>query len=375
MKIGTEIGTLAANILRDANAKRDFVSNTRNLVFTSATRSNGGSGIGSLVFKAGESEYQTDVTPLALRQIGERVGIPAKYVEKLSASGNRELLAVNVNHWFQTAPEKRMIRGLIHDDGRQIARAFLSDRYRPLDNADIVNAVVPKLIDAGCVIQSAEVTETRLYIQAATPRLEADIAARKAEAPGEHRVGAINDPVQAGIVISNSEVGCGALKIEPMLYRLVCRNGLIVPDAGVRKHHVGRNNVFAELDNAAEYFTDATRQLDDRAFWAKVNDVVSAVLNKDRFASLIEKFAAAKGEQIGDPVGAVEVVTKRFNLAEGEGRSVLSHLASGGDVSLFGLVNAVTRTAEDAESYDRAIELERMGWDVLELPPAVFAKN
>ncbi len=55
---------------------------------------------------------------------------------------------------------------------------------------------------------SAEITEREFYLKAITPRLQAEVK------PG--------DVVQAGVVISNSEVGHGTLKIEPLLYYLVC---------------------------------------------------------------------------------------------------------------------------------------------------------
>ena len=41
-------------------------------------------------------------------------------------------------------------------------------------------------------------------------------------------------------MISNSEVGLGAVSIQPLVYRLVCTNGMIVNDMGERRHHVGR---------------------------------------------------------------------------------------------------------------------------------------
>jgi hypothetical protein len=43
-----------------------------------------------------------------------------------------------------------------------------------------------------------------------------------------------------------------------------------------------------------------------------------------------------------------------------------------GDLSLFGLINAVTRTASDVESYDRSVELQRIGGKIIELPKSVW---
>src|SRR5262249_40687809 len=69
----------------------------------------------------------------------------------------------------------------------------------------------------------------------------------------------------------------------------------------------------------------------------------------------------------GDPVKVVELTAKRFGMTEDEGKSVLRYLIQGGDLSRFGLFNAVTRTAEDLESYDRATEFERFGGEIVEL--------
>ena len=47
--------------------------------------------------------------------------------------------------------------------------------------------------------------------------------------------------------------------------------------------------------------------------------------------------------------------------------SILPHLIRGGDISQYGLVNAVTRASQDVECYDRATQLEYVGGDILSL--------
>ena len=47
---------------------------------------------------------------------------------------------------------------------------------------------------------------------------------------------------------------------------------------------------------------------------------------------------------------------------------MLNHLIQGGDLSKFGLSNAVTRFSQDVESYDRASQLEQLGGEVIALP-------
>lgn len=348
MKIGTPINELASRILTEAKSKRDFIADTRSLTMTEDGRISVG------IEKAGEHRVFLP-TRLCQDQIAGRVGIPAKYAERMRSEAPA-LLARNVNHWFAANPEKRMLRCL--DNGNKVARAFLSDRFRPLDNYDLANSILPKLADAGCEVKSCELTERRLYIQAVTPRIA-----------GEVKKG---DEVQAGIVISNSEVGCGSVKIEPLIYRLVCLNGMILPNS-LRKYHVGRVEDGNEDGN--ELFSTETRKLSDKAFWAQVCDVVDGSLDQIKFNASVQRLRDATNKQLGNPVDVVEMTTRTLELTEGEGKSVLEHLVKGSDLSLYGLVQAVTRSAQDCESYDRAIEMERMGSTVLEMKPQDFILN
>jgi len=131
-------------------------------------------------------------------------------------------------------------------------RAFLSNRYRRLDNFDLAEAVLPILAEMGEGIRivSAELTESRMYIKVINERLELEVKK--------------GDVVQAGIALSNSEVGLGALSVEPLIYRLICTNGMIAKDYSKKRYHVGRN---ADEGEAYELFTDETLKADDRAFF------------------------------------------------------------------------------------------------------------
>jgi len=97
-----------------------------------------------------------------------------------------------------------------------------------------------------------------------------------------------------------------------------------------------------------------------------------AALDEIKFKEQVLRLKDTTKMDTGKPTEAVEVVVKRYGLSETEGESVLEHLSRGGDLSLWGLANAVTRTANDVESYDRAVELERFGGEVIELPKNVF---
>ena len=46
---------------------------------------------------------------------------------------------------------------------------------------------------------------------------------------------------------------------------------------------------------------------------------------------------------------------------------MLTQLATGGDMSRWGALNAITATAKTVESFDRQVELEELGWSLASL--------
>ena len=160
----------------------------------------------------GKESFHT--TSLFHRQLGSALAIPAKYYDLMKAE-KPGLLADNVNAWLGEKPNNYMVRAL-----GDTARAFLSERYRRRDNLEIASAVLPLFTGSGYSVESCEVTEHRMYIKIVNQRLEMEVTK--------------GDVVQAGVVISNSEVGLGAVSVQPLVYRLACTNGMIVCDMGQR---------------------------------------------------------------------------------------------------------------------------------------------
>lgn len=339
MKTGRSLSALAAELERQQSTKKDYVADTRRLKMEPVDK-------GKVILQ-GVNGGMT-LRQVAHQQLAGTLGIPKPYYDRMLAEAP-DLLSFNVNRWLEKQPAKKLIRTLDNE-----VRAILSDSYRPLDNLDLAEAVLPKLIDLQANVVSGEVTENRFYLKCVTDRIS-----------GEVKVG---DRLQAGVVISNSEVGQGSLRVEAMDYRLVCTNGMI-RETAVRKAHLGRGARGQDaIEDAREYFRTQTRQADDRAFFLKVQDATAAMFDQARFNKRIEQYKTVSERSIdADPVQVVEVVAKKYGFNDGERSSILQHLIRGGDMSQWGLANAVTRAAADVEFYDRATELESLGGDVVEL--------
>ena len=70
----------------------------------------------------------------------------------------------------------------------------------------------------------------------------------------------------------------------------------------------------------------------------------------------------------------VKLASKEFHITDSESTGVLQRLIESNDLTLYGLSNAVTRHSQDVESYDRASELESIGYSILTMPPRQWSR-
>jgi len=350
MKTGKTLQELAIEIDRQNKTKKDYVASTTemNMVVRADTETDLLAPMLAL-----EGKLPFSVNGIAHDQIGTKLGIPSKYYDRMLAE-DPQLLAENVNTWLHKTPMKRMVRTL---DGT--CRAFLSDKYRRIDNYEIAQAVLPMIADMqGATVESCEITERRMYIKVLNPRIQSEIAK--------------GDVVQSGLMISNSETGQGSVSVQPLVYRLICTNGMIAADSGQRKFHSGRA---AEADANYEIYRDETIKADDTAFIMRLQDIVRATADTIQFERIVSAMKLGTTAKItGDVPAVVELAAKTYGFLEKESQGILDHLIKGADLSLYGLANAVTRHAQDVESYDRSTELEQTAWQMLTMSRPEWTK-
>ena len=344
MKTGRPLNEVMMELNRQNQRKKDYIGSVQALrLFEDGQTFE----IGSM---SGAQQFGT--TRLFHRQVASALGIPAKYYD-IMQSQKPELLAQNVNAWLSDRENSYMIRTMDYGGGR-VARALLSDRYRRIDNMEIASAVLPLFAGSDQYeVISSEVTENRMYLKILSRRLEMEVV------PGDY--------VQAGVVISNSEVGLGSVNVQPLVYRLVCTNGMIVNDMGQRKNHVGR--AAKAVEDSFHIYSDETMEAEDKAFLLKLRDVTMAAIEEGRFAQVVGKLKESAGIPItGKVTEVVELTGKTYGFNTDEQDSILQYLIAGGDLSQYGLSNAITRASQDVESYDRATALEGIGWQVAAMP-------
>lgn len=304
-----------------------------------------------------ENQGEFDIMDRTHKQIASRTGIPARYYDRMMHGGAKghDLLIDNMRHWFNDKPERRMIRTL---DGH--ARAFLSDQYRRIDNWNIMKAVLPAIKSIpNHHFMSCNVTDEKLYIKVLFPEIEAEVK------PG--------DTVKLGLIITNSEVGNGSAAVQVFFYRDFCTNGCVFGrrDAfDFKRTHVG-GKLIEGINHTI--ISSETQKMDDEVLIRQMEEVTKAAVDRTLFNKMVAKLReATQGEQIVNPVPAVEVLAKEFNLTKDEEAAALINLCEDKDYSRYGALNAVTKIANTHESYDRASELEVLGGKILDMPNSLW---
>ena len=228
-----------------------------------------------------------------------------------------------------------------------------------MDNYDLLSEIIPVLQETELTVKCASITDKRMYLKCIFESVQAEVI------PG--RV------VASGTVISNSEVGAGALKVENFVWEYACKNGLITGKS-LAQIHVGRRQGMVENVNV-NYIQNDTREAEDKAFALKARDAVKALTDRTNFDLSLNKLRAASERKIEVPIQDVmEVTEKKFGLRKGETQGVLSEYIENahktGGNNQYSLVNAVTAVAREVgkENQDRQTELERIGNDILDMP-------
>ena len=291
-----------------------------------------------------------DTQPLRLtahKQLASKMKIPWTYYSRMMKEGNR-ILAENVNYWLRDTWEQDknyLLRYDRHGEHPAI-RAILSDRYKRIDHVEVASRLIPVLDEGGYEIKSAYVNHEIMEIKAVTPRINTDVA---------------GDVVQGGVTIRNSEVGLNAFKVSAFVYTLVCTNGMIAP---VGSETFNRIHLGGVIDaNFPSYKTN----------WDLLSDA-SAYLGNNKweegFNRTVRALRDAEFVEIRSIDGSAEYLNKvdpSVTLTQSEIDYVKFNFRDQHAPTLYGLANAITRTAQDVEAYTRSSELEKFGGTVLNL--------
>ncbi len=337
-------------------------------------------------------------TAVADEGIADKLGINLAYLRRLRAS-RPDLWDANVNGWLHgdqfagyAADDRRFLVRLFQaeGDGLGVARAFLSDSYKVIDNLDALMATLEGIRQAGTDVafDGLDLTERRLYARVVAPSVRALAPALLAGyrspfggrtyvpgggwTPEQARAAAAREgrgyapgtePVLfAGFVISNSEVGDGAWSITPRVVAEICGNGLQITADITRAIHLGSR----QEQGIVRYSAD-TMDKELALITARARDAVATFLSADYLIGKITEMERKAGVPVTHPDQTVRQVAKAAKFSDQTAEAILGHFIRGGQLTAGGVMQAVTSVAQTVDDADSAHELEACALRVLDL--------
>jgi len=267
-------------------------------------------------------------------QIAEKLEIPLKYYHKMEESAP-DLLVSNVNTWLRKNEKDVFIRGL----GDSV-RAFLSDRYRVIDHLDVLYCALNELQAHDAEIEDCYLSEIEMNIKVKSQKLK-DFVRHK------------DDLIMGGIFITNSETGHKALRVEPRMFRVKCSNGMIVEELVTREIHIGNGD-----------------EISDEIVYLSLRRSIRELFN--RFGEIVLLLRESTEAKIRNPQKVIQNVVDQYKLSEAQKANILMAFGAEPEYDQYGIANAVTQAAQKEETWEKSVELEKLGGKLVALPMEEF---
>jgi hypothetical protein len=281
-----------------------------------------------------QDDKSFSITKPCHNQIAEKLEIPLKYYHKMEESAP-ELLAENVNTWLRKNGKDVFIRGL----GDSV-RAFLSDRYRVIDHLDVLLCALNELQAHDAEIEDCYLSEIEMNIKVKSQKLK-DFVRHK------------DDLIMGGIFITNSETGHKALRVEPRMFRVKCSNGMIVEELVTREIHIGNGD-----------------EISDEIVYLSLRRSIRELFS--RFGEIVLLLRESTEAKIRNPQKVIQNVVDQYKLSEAQKVNILMAFGAEPEYDQYGIANAVTQAAQKEETWEKSVELEKLGGKLVALPMEEF---
>ena len=280
------------------------------------------------------SENRLSISEPCHNQIAEKLEIPLKYYHRMEEE-SPELLARNVNAWLERSDKNYFVRGM----GDSV-RAFLSDRYRVIDHSDVLMCALNELQAHEAEIEDCYLSEIEMNIKVKSVKLR-DFVRHK------------DDLIMGGIFLTNSETGHKALRVEPRLFRVKCSNGMIVEELVTREIHIGNGDEIA-----------------DEIIYLSLRHSIRELFN--RFGEIVLMMRESTEAKIRNPQKVIQNVVEQYKLSEAQKANILMAFGAEPEYDQYGIANAVTLAAQKEETWEKSVELEKLGGKLVALPLEEF---
>tara|TARA_R110000796_G_scaffold238547_1_gene358917 strand:+ start:350 stop:1504 length:1155 start_codon:yes stop_codon:yes gene_type:complete len=357
--------------VRDQSARKaDYIAQTDSLQVRTVERETGNETQVILEAEGGEPTKVLTANGVAFDQMTTKAGLDVRTGRRLQQS-YPDVLDHALNRIHQQESRSAMLRTF--DDSLSLnggtLRAVVSDKFKTFDNPDLLEAVLPTLIesDAEWQIVNAQITDRRLYARFKSLAITGEGSA-------------VGDLMAQGVVVGNSETGHGSVSVAQVVWTLACLNGMQTANKNRTAHLTSSRS---DGDTWA-MLTDESKRLDNSALSSKLRDITAAYASREMFESVLAQFRVAAADVVTNGMAAaqpaVAALGSILKLSKAESSSVLDGLMRtiqqpgyvGQPLSRATMVNAVTAAAHGADA-DSVSDWQSLGGKVLDLPANQWA--
>jgi len=281
------------------------------------------------------------------------------YSKTLDDLDMQDLYVRNVNEVLQESDKRSIIRTVDRGQG-SVARAFVSDSFKPIDDDIVFGTALQVIGDYHARYKSigGNRTDTKTYVKIVSkePIFSLNVEGKNRE-------------FSAGFIMSNSEVGCGYTIFQAFLTDHYCNNGIIFSKHVVADVKYMHRGVKVETDFGL-LLGDRIKEAEKASIQALICDATKLACNNDNWDALKNTLEASANVRIaGDRAGVVEQIGRRVGLNPHERKQLPFFME--GDTK-FAIQAGITKLAQETDDYDRKIELEQAGGDVIQMNSKVW---
>lgn len=272
------------------------------------------------------------ISRYALGQLGTKIGVPVRYLEKCIQSGRIDLAQDNVNSWLEDYNKDLFIRAFSGG-----IRGVLSNKYSVCDSHEILEAVDDAVDLSKYKVKGSFLNEERLHVRLI----------------GKEMLPIDGEDLFAGLFLDSSDVGRNILTVKFGIYKQVCTNGLVIARAGgtlFEQKHIGitaeefHDGLVKSLQNV-DLLTDHAVEWVQRA--------------KNRY-----NHWSVETEHPEDIEEFVAYIRQQTNLSDDSAHKVIDLMQTKYEDTRWGLINGITEVAQDF-TLERRLELERIAGSML----------
>lgn len=267
------------------------------------------------------------LTRYSMSQLGTKLGVPARYLEKCINTGRLDLAQENVNSWLLDYNKDLLIREYAGS-----IRGILSSKYSICDTTEVLETLDKNVDISHYRVKGSYLSPERFHLRLVDTEM----------LPIE------GEDLFAGITIDSSDVGRSTLNINFLIYKQVCTNGLIISKSSsnmFRQKHIGVSS---------DLFLKGLEE--SLSLVPLLKDEVCTMIEQTKYEDAPYNFKGLDNEELADLIARIKATA---NVSEDNVKKVIEIMNTDRyEPNRWGYINALTDVAKDL-TLEKRIELER----------------